>query len=64
MGRRKEPKEVTQGVEEAGKMGMIAFYAGLLVGILFGVLFSSLWAFPWRGVRTGRSLTEPRDYPR
>jgi hypothetical protein len=26
-------------------MGMIAFYAGLLVGILSGVLFSSLWAF-------------------
>jgi hypothetical protein len=37
--------EAPQPVSEEGKMGMIAFYAGLFVGILFGLLFSSLWAF-------------------
>ena len=34
-----------KGIEEAGKMGMIAFYAGLFVGILFGFLLLSLLAF-------------------
>ena len=36
---------VTRGIEEAGKMGMIAFYAGLCVGMLLGVLLLSLLAF-------------------
>lgn len=36
---------VTRGIKEAGKMGMIAFYAGLCVGMLLGVLLLSLWAF-------------------
>jgi hypothetical protein len=26
-------------------MGMIAFYAGLIIGVLVGLLLSSLWAF-------------------
>jgi hypothetical protein len=30
---------------EVGKMGMIAFYAGLFIGILLGFLLSSLLAF-------------------
>ena len=30
---------------EVGKMGMIAFYAGLFIGILFGFLLASLLAF-------------------
>jgi hypothetical protein len=30
---------------EVGKMGMIAFYAGLFIGILLGFLLSSLVAF-------------------
>jgi hypothetical protein len=37
--------EAPQPVSEEGKMGMVAFYAGLFVGILFGFLLSSLWAF-------------------
>ena len=37
---------------EVGKMGMIAFYAGLFIGILFGFLLSSLLAF---------SLPKPKD---
>jgi hypothetical protein len=32
-------------IEEAMKMGMVAFYAGLCVGMLVGFLFLSLWAF-------------------
>jgi hypothetical protein len=32
-------------IEEAMKMGMIAFYAGLCVGMLLGFLLLSLWAF-------------------
>ena len=32
-------------IEEAMKMGMIAFYAGLCVGMLLGFLLVSLWAF-------------------
>jgi len=31
-------------IEEAIKMGMIAFYAGLCVGMLLGFLLLSLWA--------------------
>ena len=34
-----------QVIEEAMKMGMIAFYAGLCVGMLLGFLLLSLWAF-------------------
>jgi hypothetical protein len=30
---------------EEGKMGMIAFYAGLFIGVLIGFLLSSLLAF-------------------
>jgi hypothetical protein len=30
---------------EVGKMGMIAFYAGLFIGVLLGFLLSSLLAF-------------------
>jgi hypothetical protein len=29
---------------EVGKMGMIAFYAGLFIGVLLGLLLSSLLA--------------------
>jgi hypothetical protein len=32
-------------IEEAMKMGMVAFYAGLCVGMLSGFLLLSLWAF-------------------
>jgi hypothetical protein len=34
-----------RGIEEAGKMGMIAFYAGLFIGVLFGFLLASLLTF-------------------
>lgn len=30
---------------EVGKMGMIAFYAGLFIGVLLGAVLSSLLAF-------------------
>jgi hypothetical protein len=33
-------------VREETKMGMIAFYAGLIIGILLGLLLASLLAFP------------------
>lgn len=36
---------MARGIEEAGKMGMIAFYTGLLVGMLLGVSLLSLLAF-------------------
>jgi len=35
----------TRGMEEADKMGMIAFYAGLFIGMLLGFVVVSLWAF-------------------
>ena len=41
---------------EVDKMGMIAFYAGLLIGVLFGFLLSSLWAF-------SRAKPDERDLP-
>jgi len=36
---------IARGMQEAGKMGMIAFYAGLFVGMLVGFLLLSLVAF-------------------
>ena len=38
---------------EVGKMGMIAFYAGLVIGILFGFLLASLWALSLAKRTTG-----------
>jgi len=38
---------------EVGKMGMIAFYAGLFIGILFGFLLASLLAFSLAKRKTG-----------
>jgi hypothetical protein len=47
-------------IEEAGKMGMAAFYAGLILGMLLGVLLVSLWALylakTFDGVRSGRAV--------
>ena len=45
---------------EVGKMGMIAFYAGLFIGILFGFLFSSLWAFS-RAKPDSGELSDPGE---
>jgi hypothetical protein len=36
-----------------GKVGMIAFYAGLFIGVLFGFLLSSLLAFSRAQPKTG-----------
>ena len=46
-------------MEEAGKMGMIAFYAGLF-GVLFGFLLSSLWAFSLARPKAG-ALPDPAE---
>jgi hypothetical protein len=43
---------------EVGKMGMIAFYAGLFIGILLGFLLSSLLAFSLAKPKGG-TLSEP-----
>jgi len=51
---------VRRGIEEAGKMGMIAFYAGLFIGVLFGFLLSSLWAFSLARPKAG-ALPDPAE---
>ena len=45
---------------EVGKMGMIAFYAGLFIGILLGFLVSSLWAFSL-AKHKGGTLPDPAE---
>jgi len=38
-----------------GKVGMIAFYAGLFIGVLFGFLLASLLAFSRAQPKAGAS---------
>jgi hypothetical protein len=47
-----------------GKMGMIAFYAGLFIGILFGFLFSSFLAFHLAKPKDGALPDTVEDIPR
>jgi hypothetical protein len=47
---------------EVGKMGMIAFYAGLFIGILFGFLLSSVLAFSLTKRKTGTLPDQPDGY--
>ena len=43
-------------------MGMIAFYAGLIIGILLGFLLSSLLAFSLAGSQEGESPDRGEGY--
>jgi hypothetical protein len=43
------------GIQEAGKMAMIAFYAGLIVGIFVGCVLTSLYFFKLSGDGAGVS---------
>jgi len=47
---------------EVGKMGMIAFYAGLFIGILFGFLLASLLAFSLAKRKTGGLPDQAEGY--
>jgi hypothetical protein len=49
-----------RGIEETGKMGMIAFYAGLFIGVLFGFLLASLLAFSLAKLKAG-ALSDPAE---
>ena len=49
-------------LSEVGKMGMIAFYAGLFIGILLGFLLSSLWAFSLVKHKGGALADPAQDY--
>jgi hypothetical protein len=49
-------------IEEAIKMGMIAFYAGLCVGILLGFLLLSLWAFCLAKYKVEARPDRPEEY--
>ena len=49
-----------RGIEEAGKMGMIAFYAGLLLGTLLGLSLASLLAFFLARHQSG-ALSDPAE---
>jgi hypothetical protein len=50
-------------MEEAGEMGMIAFYAGLCVGMLLGFLLISLWAFYLAKLKVQALPDPPKEYP-
>ena len=43
-------------------MGMIAFYAGLIIGVLCGLIFSSLLAFYLVKNPRGLQPNEPEGY--
>ena len=47
---------------EVGKMGMVAFYAGLFIGILLGFLVSSLWAFSLAKPEGGALSDPPEEF--
>lgn len=47
---------------EEDNMGMIAFYAGLIIGVLVGLLLSSLLAFSLAGSPRGSQPNQAEGY--